>query len=456
MAKLKSINPANGEVNGEVKISISTEITSKVAAARKAYATWREVGLKDRLKFIKSIRNEVAKNKSEIAKLTTMEMGKPVSEARPSVESNLRAIDWLLDNSERILKPETTISSPSEIHQIFYEPLGVVAAIAPWNFPSGNMFIPVLTNLIVGNTVVFKHSELCPLTGEYLAKIFTKILPKGVFNLVNGDGKVGEELANQDVDLIYFTGSQPVGHKLYETAAKKFIRAFLELGGSAPGVVFADADLGQLTKSIFDQRFHNNGQVCTSLKRLIVEKSIADDLIDRLSKMLSAKKIGDPLKKETDFGPLASEKQVGRAKVQLEDALSKGAKIVAKLELPENLKGAFFAPVILKNIRKNMKVWTEEVFAPILPMVTFNSEKEALELANETPFGLGGYVYSSDKKKAERVARQIVTGNVSINGPEYYRHQNPFGGAKISGIGRQNGSLGLHNLCNIKVIAHKR
>lgn len=456
MAKLKSINPACGKVIGMVSISTPAEIKSKVEMARKAHTNWKEVILKDRLKLIKKIRDEVAKDKTKIADLTTIEMGKPISESLPSVASNIQSIDWWLEYSEKILKPVTTINNQTETHQIVYEPLGVAAVIAPWNFPSGNMLGPVITNLIVGNTVVFKHSELCPLTGRYLAEIFNKILPKGVFNLVTGDGKVGEELANQDINLIYFTGSYPVGQKLYEIAAKKFIRAFLELGGSAPGVVFADANLDTISENIFGQRFHNNGQVCSSLKRLIVEKSIANDVISRLSKILATKNIGDPFDSDTDFGPLASLKQLERAKVQLEDALNKGAKIVARLDIPKNSKGAFFSPVILNHLNKNMKVWTEEVFAPILPVFTFETESEAVEMTNDTKFGLGGYVYTKDPAKAMRIAEKIVTGNVSINGPEYYRHENPFGGAKFSGIGRQKGTHGLQDLCNIKVIAHKK
>jgi len=333
----------------------------------------------------------------------------------------------------------------------------VAAVITPWNFPFGMAIWGIIPNLIAGNTVVFKISEECPLVGELIEKVMNNHdLPKGVFSEVYGAGDVGKILSESDIDLIWFTGSTKVGQMLYKTAAEKFIKVVLEMGGSNPCIVFEDADLQNSLNTIYNGRFQNCGQVCNNIKRLIVHESISDEVVLRLKEIVETKQIGNPLDKTNDIGSLASERQLKLLKEQLQDALSKGAKIVIGGKNPENLKGAYFEPTILTNITEDMRVYNEEVFGPILPVVIFKTEKEAVELANDTIYGLGSRVISRDIERANRVALQIEAGTVEINQGSRWLPCNPFGGYKKSGMGREHGVAGFRELCQMKVVSMSR
>jgi len=365
----------------------------------------------------------------------------------------LSYFEWYLKNAEKLLSPDVTFEDKNEIHKVYFEPYGVAAVIQPWNFPFCQWSWAVVPNLVAGNTVVFKHSEECPLTGKLIEDIITSTnLPDGVFCEVYGDGKVGETLFKQDIDLIVFTGSVKVGKKVYSIAAKKFIKVVLELGGSAPGIVFADADIDEAIEHIFALRFTNCGQACDGLKRLIVHERLFDRVVKKLAEMIKGKTIGDPLDEGTDFGPLVAKRQQRLVASQVNDSKLKGAKVVVGGNIPVDLRGAYFEPTLLTNIKKAMRVWKEEVFGPVLPVISFKSEEEAIELANDTEFGLGGYVYSKNLKRAERVAKALQTGMVSVNGVNYVVPWNPFGGYKHSGLGREHGRFGLHDVSQIKVV----
>ncbi len=314
-----------------------------------------------------------------------------------------------------------------------------------------------MQNLVVGNTVVFKHSEECPFTGKLFEEIMqSQNLPDGVFNEIYGDGcDAGEYLMKSSVDLLWFTGSTNVGKHLYQLASEKFIPAILELGGSAPGIVFKDADIKMAVESIYLNRFTNSGQTCDGLKRLIVHRDIADAIIQGLKNLIQTKKMGPAQDPSTDIGPLVAERQVVALEHQVSDAITKGAKVVMGAQRPKTLRGAYYEPTILTNITFDMSVWTEEVFGPVLPIVSFNHEDEAVALANASPYGLGGYIYTQDKDRALRVSRQLQTGNVSVNAANYVIPEDPFGGYKASGLGREHGKHGLCELCSIKVVALK-
>jgi succinate-semialdehyde dehydrogenase/glutarate-semialdehyde dehydrogenase len=315
-----------------------------------------------------------------------------------------------------------------------------------------------MQNLLVGNTVVVKHSEECSFTGKLLEEIMLSAdLPEGVFNAVYGDGNdVGEYLMKSDIDLIWFTGSTGVGRHLNQIAAPKLIPAILELGGSAAGIVFEDVDLKMVIESIYFNRFINNGQTCDGLKRLIVHHTIFDEVVEGLKKLVLTKKIGpaqDPL---TDIGPLVAERQVVGIEEQVADALQKGARVITGGKRPSYLQGAYYEPTILTNITFDMVVWKEEVFGPVLPVVSFDSEEEAIRLANDSQYGLGGYIYTQNKEQALRVSRQLQTGNISVKGANYVFAQDPFGGYKNSGLGREHGKQGLRELCSAKLVAFKK
>lgn len=278
-------------------------------------------------------------------------------------------------------------------------------------------------------------------------------LPLGVFSQIYGDGNVGEQLVMEDIDLIWFTGSSLVGKKLYEIAGKKFVKGIMEMGGSNPSVIFEDVDLNVVIEQVFSGRFVNCGQVCDATKRLIVHESIFGMLVKQLNKRLEKVKIGDPEDPKTELGSLVAKRQLELLISQVADAVTQGAKVVIGGRSPVNLAGAYYLPTILTNIKRSMRVWREEVFGPVLPIVSFRTEEEAIRLANDTNYGLGAQVFSKDKKRAIRVASKIQAGCVDINSGNHWLACNPFGGYKASGMGREHGIHGFQELCQIKVIA---
>lgn len=455
MTKLISTNPANDyEILGEVEISTNEEIQSKVAQANEVKKSWKELGIKKRIEFLKPICEEFKQRSQEIAELISKEMGKPISECIGEANGYVEEYEWFMKNAESALQDEVTHEDNDSIHKIVYEPFGTTAVITPWNFPFGMAIWGIIPNLIVGNTVVFKISEECPLVGKLIEEVMNNHdLPKGVFSEVYGAGDVGEKLSKSDIDFIWFTGSTKVGQFLYKTAAEKFIKVILEMGGSNPCVVFDDADIPSAVETIYDGRFYNCGQVCDAIKRLIVQDSIFDDFISELKKYVETKKVGNPLDKDTNIGSLVAERQLKLLQEQLEDALDKGAKIITGGKTPKGLKGAYFEPTILTNITKNMRVYNEEVFGPILPVLKFQTEDEAVEIANDTIYGLGSRVISENIERAKRVASKIEAGTVEINQGSRWLSCNPFGGYKKSGMGREHGIIGFRELCQLKVIS---
>jgi acyl-CoA reductase-like NAD-dependent aldehyde dehydrogenase len=453
--KLTSTNPANDyQPLGDVAISTPEEIRQKVAAAQRAKTAWKELGVAARIKLLEPIRDEFAARIDEIAQLVSREMGKPIRESTSEVTRYATGeLTWFLENGAKALADEATLQDDISFHRIVYEPHGVAAAIAPWNFPFGMSVWGIFPNLIAGNPVVFKISEECPLVGKLIEEIISNHeLPEGVFAEVYGSGDVGQALAESDVDLIWFTGSTKTGKALYKIAAEKFIKVVLEMGGSNPCVVFDDVDVAEVAPLIFSGRFQNCGQVCSALKRLIVHESIADDLTKELKKIVERQQIGDPLNEETTLGSLVAKRQQHLIESQLKDALDKGATIIAQKAVPKGLSGAFVPPVLLGDVTKDMHVWREEVFGLVFPIVTFKTEQEAVALANDTPYGLGARVMSADKQRAARVASKIDAGSVALNMENRFAPCDPFGGFKNSGMGRERGIQGLRELCQIKVV----
>ncbi len=455
MVKLISTNPAkNYEMIGEVDVSAAAEIEEKVRFANKAKLKWKALGVKKRIELLKPICEEFLKRKADFARLITAEVGKPISQSRSEVDCSVEDFEWFLDNGGKALEDEITHKDKASLHRIVYEPYGTAAVITPWNFPL-NMFVwGAIPNLIAGNVVVFKISEECPLTGKLIEELMSsKNLPEGVFSEVYGAGDVGQKLAESDVNLIWFTGSTMVGKLLYKIAAEKFIKAILEMGGSSPAVVFGDVDVSDVVPELYNERFSNCGQVCDSVKRLIVHESIFDEAVEKLKIEVEKKVIGDPSDEKTQVGSLVAKRQLVLLQSQVKDAVEKGAKVIMGSESPANLKGAYYKPTLLTNVTRDMRVWTEEVFGPVLPIVPFKTEGEAVELANDTPYGLGSRVYSKDVERAERVASKIQAGTVEINHAQRWLNRNPFGGYKQSGMGREHGTVGFRELCQIKVIS---
>ncbi len=440
----------------DTKNSTSGEITQKVAAARETQISWGSMDIKKRVEYLQSLLDLFVANKAMLGELTTEAMGMPASMRDfLDIDAGFDYFRWYLKQGPKQLEPEVIVEDKTGKHVVYYEPVGVAAVLVPWNFPFCNFIWGVIPNLLVGNTVVFKQSEFCTKASAYYEELSkSSSLPAGVLEFVYGDGKtVGEALLHQDVDLISFTGSTDVGLHVADKASKRLCKVLLELGGSAPGVIFADADIDSTIESIYFNRFSNSGQTCDGLKRLIVEQSVVDEVTAKLKTLLESKLTGDPSDPTTDLGPLVSEKQLQRVEEQVVDSVAKGARVITGGKRPEKITLPCYLPTILTNVTQSMRVWQEEVFGPVLPVVPFTSEEEAIQLANDTSYGLGGYVFSKDDARAQRVARSTKTGMVSINGASYVYPWNPFGGFKQSGLGREHGKFGLHELCQIKVIA---
>lgn len=457
MTKMQSINPSDYSVMGEVEISTQEEVTDKVKQAHEALKNWREIGLEKRVEMIRKIIDELKSKKEELALVQSTEMGMPYTDTLIDVDGSNDYAYWYLDNASKYLSPETTFENETEIHQVFYEPIGVIALIIPWNFPYANFVWGGLQSLIAGNTIVLKHSEKCPISTKFIGEIFEKYLPLGVFGQVYGDGEVGKMLVEGDINMIQFTGSTKTGKYLYELAGKKFIKAMMELGGSAPAIVFDDADIDTAVKSITFNRLLNQGQACDGLKRLIVHENVYDEVIEKLSKNFSQKIVGKATDPATQIGPLVDKKQLDLLISQVEDAIANGAKAVCGgKSLEEKLGGAFFEPTILTDVTTDMRVWNEEVFGPVLPIIKFKTEEEAVKLANDTAYGLGSYLYTADKNRIERISGQIEAGMMSVNGTNYIMPFNPFGGYKNSGFGREHGKFGFAEVTQVKVVARNK
>lgn len=452
---LISTNPAkNYQEIGRIEFSSAEQVKAAVDAARAAQKDWAAIGVHERIKFFAKLRELVKANLDQIAQLQSQEMGKPIMESIGECKGVLHWLKLHTQMAPQILEPQSLDRDEQSESLLYLEPFGVAAVIAPWNYPIYQFFVNTGPALLAGNTVVLKHSEECPLTAAKLIDLTKQAgFPAGVISCVYGDGSVGEKLINQDINLISFTGSSKVGRQIYELAGKRLIPTILEMGGSSPGIIFEDADLNFTCDSVVNERFRNCGQICCALKRLIVHESIFDRVVSQLKAILEEKIIGDPLDSKTQIGPLVAKRQVDLLEQQLKQARLEGAEVVTGGKRVEKLQGAFFEPTLVINITEENRLWREEVFGPILPVMKFKDESQAIEMANNTPYGLSAFVYTKDAARGMRVAAALEAGQVSINGASYFTEHAPFGGYKASGIGRVDGAIGYRGVTQMKVIA---
>lgn len=457
--KLKSINPADQSVVGEVKAATKQNIEQAVKAARKALESWRSTPVEKRASYVEKFAKEFLKRKDKLARLITLEMGKPHCQSLGEVAWIHDYLKFYYQEGPKILQDEIIEKTKTVVRRVVREPIGVCAVIAPWNFPVSMPIWGIMPNLIAGNTIVFKPSENTPLCGQGVVDILNKIgLPEGVVNVVHGNGKIGAMLVDSDVDMVWFTGSSKAGQEIYEKCGKKFIRCMLELGGSSPAIVMEDADIGNAIDNVYEGRFSNCGQVCSAIKRLFVDKRVYEEVISGLVERVRKGSVGNPLEK-VDFGPLVSKKQLELLQAQVKDAIAKGAKIEIGGERPEDKslrQGFYYLPTILTNVEFNMRVLIEEVFGPVLPIVPFSSVDEAVSMANRTEYGLTAQVYTQNLELGRKMAEQIEAGVISINSERYSTPATPFGGYKKSGMGREGGKYGFHELTQIKYICERK
>jgi succinate-semialdehyde dehydrogenase/glutarate-semialdehyde dehydrogenase len=459
MSTITSTNPSrNYEVLGKVKVSTQKEIKTAITKARKSLDTWSTMPLDQRCKKIETFLTLSEKKKEDIAQLIAQETGRPIASSRANVEGGLDYFRAYIKMADKYLKPQITHQSTNKIHTIIREPRGVIATILPWNYPYMNVAWQCGQALIAGNTIVYKNSEENPLFSELLAQLIKDSqIPNGVFNILYGDSEVGNFMVNQDIDMISFTGSTEVGQKLTQIAADKFIPIVTELGGSTPLVLFDDVEItDDIIAYISGRRFKNAGQACDSVKRLIVHKSKYQEVIDKLVTYVEKQTVGDAMDEASDIGPMVAKRQVDLIDQQVKDSVKMGAKVLTGGNRPADLKGAYYLPTIMVNISRDMRVWKEETFGPVLPIVSFTSESEAIELANDTEYGLTAHVLTQDKDCFQRTATKIKAGSIAHNQTGFWSPDNPFGGYKKSGMGRTHGSFGFDEVTQLKVISMEK
>ena len=456
--KITSTNPGNNyEVIGEAEIATDADVAKAVENAHKAQPQWAALTIEQRCNKIRSFLKVCEDHLEDIARIMSKEMGKPITSSRESITGTFGEFEDYMAQAEQALAPSVVFESETEKHVQTFEPRGVIAAITPWNFPFNNISFQVGQALIAGNTIVIKPSEEIVLFTELIAELVTESdLPEGVLVPIVGDGKVGEVLVRQDVDMVLFTGSTATGQRITQIAAERSIPVLTEMGGSAPGIVFEDANVSKIIDMLAGARFDNTGQYCDGLKRAIVHTGKYDEVLHALKEYAANTKVGNQLEEDTKIGPLVAKRQLDKLEEQVADATAKGAKVLVGGKRPDGLEGAYYEVTVLTNVNHDMRVWNEEVFGPVLPVITFETEEEAIRLANDTEYGLGAYIFTEDKERYQRVAKQIQAGNIAHNTAWYFSPRTPFGGYKKSGNGRSQGTAGFHEVSQIKVIAEEK
>lgn len=457
-----STNPATGEVLAEIAQASVKDAKRAVAAAKKSfYVTreWRDMDSQARGDMILKIADAIEKNKDELARLDAMDMGKPLREAAGDVDDAVHCFRYYAGLIKTPHGGAYDVNAGfGKMHSYtVHEPVGVCAEITPWNYPLLMGVWKLAPSIAAGNSVVFKPATVCVLSCIRLFEIFEECgLPKGVANLVMGPGEsIGNELASSpDVDMVAFTGSTSVGQSIMRQAATNVKKIGLELGGKSPNVIFADADLEGAVEWAMIGIFFNQGEVCSAGSRIIIEESIKDEFVKRLAERANAITLGNPLE-NPDMGPLVSESQMNRVMGYIEKGKAEGATLVCGGERyteGECVKGYFVRPTIFDNCTSDMTIVREEIFGPVVTVQTFKTEQEAVAMANDTPYGLAGAVFTADGSRALRVIREIRAGITWINcyNPTY--NEAPWGGYKMSGIGRELGIHGLEEYQEIKQI----
>jgi succinate-semialdehyde dehydrogenase/glutarate-semialdehyde dehydrogenase len=451
-------NPANGELVDTVPKGTREDAKRAIDAASEAYRVWSERPAIERSRVLLKIADLVRANVEELAVSLTREQGKPLGESRSENNSFANTCEYYAGLVGRERGAQTPFSTGEGFFIVTKRPLGVVGAILPWNFPVSLMGWKVAPGLAAGNTFVVKPASTTPLTDIKVAELMVKAgLPPGAVNVVTGPGGVvGEELLdNPKVAKIAFTGETATGKRIMEGSSKYIKRLTLELGGSDPMIVCDDADLSLAVEGAAWGRFRNCGQSCTSVKRLFLHEAIADEFVRAFAEKVKTIRVGDGLEKGTHMGPIHTEEQREKVESMVEDAENRGAKDIVKGGRPsdkELAKGNFFVPTVLGDVDYDAKIAREECFGPALPIFIVKDLEEAIERANDTPYGLGSSVWTKDVEKAYHASERIEAGTTWVNSPPIARAEVPFGGFKQSGFGRELGIEGLDHYYETKSI----
>src|ERR671921_2305331 len=449
--KLKTTNPATEEAINEYEIVSKEQIEEITKRAKNAFQEWKNDPSK-RAEYLYHVADIFRKDKERLAKVISNEMGKIIREARAEVEKCAWVMEYYADNG-RVFLTDVIVNTDARKSFIAFEPLGVIGSIMPWNFPYWQGLRFASPSLMAGNTIVLKPASATMQCGIEIEKAFEKAgVPPGVFQTIVGDSTAAEILIDsENTNAVTFTGSVPVGAKVAQRATSKLKKTVLELGGSDPFIVCADADIEKASTGAIKGRFINCGQSCIASKRFIVVKEVADEFTEKFIQKTERLRVGDPLSEETDVGPLVNAKSLENMEGIVNRTAKTGAELLKGGERI-NGKGYFFKPAIFKNVSPEMEIAQEEVFGPVAPIITANDEKQALEIANDSKFGLGASIWTQDLEKAERLSSMVDSGIVTVNNVVVSDPRVPFGGIKNSGFGRELSRYGMLEFVNIKSV----
>lgn len=446
-----SYDPATGDEVGRARLSSDDEVRDAVNQARQAQGPWAKETYDARAAIVMRARQVVLEELEAIALLISRETGKPVAEAiSMELAPTLDLMQFFARRTKRLLRTEKISIGQyglmGRTSRIVYRPLGTIGIVSPWNFPWAIPLGEVVMALMAGNAVVLKPSELTPLTGLRIADVFKRAgLPEGLLQVVTGDGTTGAALVDAGVDKIMFTGSVATGKRVAQAAAKSLTPVVLELGGKDPMIVLEDADLETAASAAVWGAFSNSGQACASVERCYVDEKVSKEFIAKVVEMTRALRQNVGSSENTDIGSMSSERQLNIVEEHVGDAVARGAAVLVGGKRTESLPGSFYQPTVLANVDHTMKIMREETFGPVLPVMTFKNEGDAIRLANDSIFGLTASVWTKDSEHGRWIAEQLEAGTVMVN-EVLYTHgiaQTPWGGMKQSGLGRTHGRLGL-------------
>lgn len=444
------INPANEETIASGRMASTEQLDQAVAAARKAFSSWRLTTDAERQALLHKIADQIEANADELARIIVQEQGKPLFLAQGEVGG---AVAWTRYNADLEVPVKVYEESESKRIEGHRKPLGVVASITPWNWPLMIAIWHIIPALRTGNTVVCKPSGLTPVNTLRLVEIMNEVLPAGVVNLVTGERAIGEAISSHaDIDKVIFTGSTPTGQSIMANAASNLKRLTLELGGNDAGIVLPGADVDAIAQGIFNTAFINMGQTCAALKRLYVHDSLYEPLCSKLAELASQQVVGDGLAEGTTFGPVQNASQFRRICELVDDAKAQGGRVLSGGE-PVGGKGFLYPPTIVADVSNGVRLVDEEQFGPALPVIRYSDLDDAVRMANDCEFGLGGSVWGSDMAEAERVAHQLECGTAWINNHAEVLPHAPFGGCKLSGMGVEFGVEGLLEYTRLQVVS---
>ncbi len=450
----KVTNPANGEVIAEVARCGTDETRRAIEAAAAAQVAWRALTAKERSAYLRALFDEMMAHQDDLAAIMTLEQGKPLAESKGEIAYGANFLEWFAEEAKRVYGD--TIPGPAADRRVVVvkEPVGVVGCITPWNFPNAMLTRKIGPALATGCTVVCKPANATPLSALAIAELADRVgIPPGVINILAGDtAAIGAEItSNPIVRKLTFTGSTEVGKQLITACADTVKRTSMELGGNAPFVVFDDADLDAAVQGAIASKYRNAGQTCVCANRMLVQAGVYDAFAQKLAEATQTLKMGDGFDAEVSIGPLIDEGAANDVMGMIDDAVGKGANVVVGGVRGEN-GGSFVAPTVLTEVTDTMRVFTEEIFGPVAPLVRFDTEAEGIELANKTEFGLAAYFYARDVGRIWRVAEGLEYGIVGINEGIISNEMAPFGGMKESGNGREGSKYGMDEYLEIKYL----